>query len=105
MEIQDVTPTEVPAGSGQPPATVRIREVPAAIEAREALLAAITQETRTVVEKHPGQASAALVQLAQAYALLASGLMPVTTDGGGVLAPVQGRAGGHQVGLCLELEP
>ncbi|MER6945926.1 hypothetical protein ABT294_18025 [Nonomuraea sp. NPDC000554] len=79
--------------------------MPAAIEAREALLVAIAQESRTAVHKQPGKASGALVELAQAYALLASGSVPVTTDGGSVLAPAQARAGGDQVGLCLELEP
>ncbi|MGH4010307.1 MAG: hypothetical protein ACRDTH_19470 [Pseudonocardiaceae bacterium] len=105
MELQDLTPAEIAAESGQPPTVVKVREVPAAIEAREALLVAITQETRTVVDKHPGQASSALVELAQAYALLATTSTPVATTGGSVLVPVQGRAGGHQVGLCLELEP
>ncbi|MFJ9281414.1 hypothetical protein HS99_0014650 [Kitasatospora aureofaciens] len=95
----------MPAESGQPPTAVKVREVPAAIEAREALLAAIAQEARTVVDKQPGQASSALVELAQAYNLLATTSVPVTTDGTSALTPVQSRAGGHQVGMCLELEP
>ena len=72
MELQDLTPVETAAESGQPPTMVKVREVPAAIEAREALLVAIAQETRAVVDKHPGQASSALAELAQAYALLAT---------------------------------
>jgi multidrug resistance efflux pump len=98
VDIQDVTPAE-----RTPPAVIKVREVPAAVEARDALLTAIAQDTRAVVDKQPGQASAALLQLAQAYALLATATVPVATDG--TVAPVQGRAGGHQVGLCLELEP
>ncbi|MGB7797606.1 MAG: hypothetical protein WA731_22690 [Pseudonocardiaceae bacterium] len=105
MELQDITPVEISPESGQPPTTVKVREVPAAIEAREALLVAIAQETRTVVDKHPGRASSALVELAQAYALLATTSAPVATDGSSAVVPLQGRAGGHQVGLCLELEP
>lgn len=69
-EVQDITPVEISPESGQPPTMVKLREVPAAIEAREALLVAIAQETRTVVDKQPGWASSALVELAQAYALL-----------------------------------
>jgi hypothetical protein len=84
---------------------VKVREVPAAIEAREALLTAIASETRTVMDKQPGRSAAALLQLAQAYAALSTTSVPVTTDGGSALAPVQGRSGGHQVGLCLEVEP
>jgi hypothetical protein len=90
---------------GQSPTVVKVREVPAAIEAREALLTAIALEARTVVDKQPGHASGALLELTQAYALLATASVPVATDGGSALVPVQGRASGHQVGLCLELEP
>jgi hypothetical protein len=100
MEIRDVTPDE-PSAAG----VIKLREVPAAVEARTALLTAIAREAGTVVENHPGQAAAELVQLAQAYAALSTTSVPVTTDGSSVPTPVQGRAGGHQVGLCLELEP
>ncbi|MGR3937426.1 hypothetical protein [Streptomyces sp. BRA346] len=100
MEIRDVTPAE-PSSAG----VIKVREVPAAGEAREALLTAIAQEAKTVVDKYPGGAAAALVQLAQAYAALSTTSVPVASDGSSVLTPVQGRAGGHQVGLCLELEP
>ncbi|MBA9043321.1 MULTISPECIES: hypothetical protein [Streptomyces] len=100
MEIRDVTP-----GKPNTAGMIKVREVPAAVEAREALLTAITREAQTVVDKHPGGAAAALVQLAQAYAALSTTGVPVTTDGSSVLTPFQGRAGGHQVGLCLELEP
>ncbi|WP_181792833.1 hypothetical protein [Streptomyces sp. WELS2] len=100
MEIRDVT-SETAGSTG----VLKVREVPAAVEAREALLAAIAQEARTVVDKHPGEAAPALVQLAQAYAALSTTSVPVSTDGSSAVAPVQGRASGHQVGLCLELEP
>lgn len=100
MEIQNVTPEDP-----NPMAVVKVREVPAAIEAREALLTAIAQEARTVVDKQPGGGAAALFQLAQAYAALSTSSVPVTTDGSSATTPVQGRSSGHQVGLCLELEP
>ncbi|WP_406719065.1 hypothetical protein OHA53_34905 [Streptomyces althioticus] len=100
MEIRDVTPDE-PLSTG----VLKVREVPAAVEARQALLTAIAQEAKTAVDKHPGQAAATLLQLAQAYAALTTTSVPVTTDGSSAVTPVQGRAGGHQVGLCLEMEP
>ncbi|MFF9307076.1 hypothetical protein [Streptomyces sp. NPDC014777] len=97
MEIRDVT-----ADEPNPAGVIKVREVPAAVEAREALLTAIAQEAKTVVDKHPGEAAAAL---AQAYAALSTTSVPITTHGSSATTPVQGRAGGHQVGLCLELEP
>lgn len=100
MEIQDVTPAQPIS-----PTVLKLREVPAAIEARDALLTAIAQESRAVVDKQPAQASAALLQLAQAYVLLSNTTVPAGPDGGSALAPVQSRSGGHQIGLCLEFEP
>ncbi|CAL9661719.1 hypothetical protein SUDANB108_07045 [Streptomyces sp. enrichment culture] len=100
MEIRDVT-----ADEPSPAGVIKVREVSAAVEAREALLTAIAQEAKAVVDKRPGEAAAALVQLAQAYAALSTTSVPVTTDGSSALTRVQSRAGGHQIGLCLELEP
>jgi hypothetical protein len=45
MEIQDIRPAEIPPESGQPPTMLKVREVPAAIEAREALLVTISTPT------------------------------------------------------------
>ncbi|NNH75248.1 hypothetical protein HLB23_36270 [Nocardia uniformis] len=105
MEIQDMTPTEHSSEPDMPPAVVRVREVPAAIDARNALLEAIAQEARAIVDAKHGKASEALYQLAQAYAMLSTTPIPMGTDGASMPAPIQTRAGGHQVGLCLELEP
>ncbi|MFE7403568.1 hypothetical protein [Streptomyces sp. NPDC057557] len=55
------------------PATVRVVEEPAAADARAQLLAAIGAEAQLVAEKSAGQASAALVELAHAYALVIGG--------------------------------
>ncbi|MFE2870952.1 hypothetical protein [Embleya sp. NPDC059259] len=68
--------TEVPAGEGihRIPATVTVvTEVPAASDARDALLRAIGAEAQLVAEKSAGQASTALVELAHAYALVIAG--------------------------------
>ena len=46
MDVQDITP-----GETTDTAVVKVREVPAAIEAREALLTALAQEARTVTDK------------------------------------------------------
>ncbi|MFG1798232.1 hypothetical protein [Nocardia sp. NPDC049149] len=105
MEIQDVTPIEPAAESDLSPAVVRVREVPAALDARTALLEAIALEARAIGDAKHGKASEALYQLAQAYSMLSTTPVPLGTDGSSMPAPVQTRAGGHQVGLCLELEP
>ncbi|KAB2587743.1 MULTISPECIES: hypothetical protein [Streptomyces] len=52
------------------PAQVTVTEVPAAVDARDALLRAIGQEAQHVADKSAGQASAALEALARAYALV-----------------------------------
>ncbi|MFI1577542.1 hypothetical protein [Embleya sp. NPDC020630] len=88
------------------PAVIPLRELPAAAEAREQLLQAIAATARAVTERHAGQASGALVALARAYALVTSGTTaPPTLLGDPENTGVQVRAGGHQVGLCLEPEP
>ncbi|MFD5142667.1 hypothetical protein [Streptomyces sp. NPDC058401] len=51
---------------------VQVVQPPAATEARDALLAAIGAEAQHVVEKSAGQASAALAELARAYAVIVS---------------------------------
>ncbi|MGW8782587.1 hypothetical protein ACWGNM_31615 [Streptomyces sp. NPDC055796] len=64
------TAVGVSEGTQQIPAQTTVTEVPAAIEARDVLLAAIGREAQIVADKSAGQASAALVELARAYALL-----------------------------------
>lgn len=105
MDIQNLTPDEASTEADQPPAVVRVREVPAALDARNALLESIAQEARNLVDSKQGKAAEALFQLAQAYSMLATTPVPVGTDGATMPVPIQTRAGGHQVGLCLELEP
>ncbi|MEU6012544.1 hypothetical protein ABZ826_00360 [Streptomyces sp. NPDC047515] len=105
---EQTTPDEdLKAGAvPQIPAVIRLREVPAAAEARESLLQAIAAEARAVTAKHPGQASGALEELARAYALVTTGVTAQPVPSGVADGPgLQARAGGHQVGLCLELEP
>ncbi|WP_327251467.1 hypothetical protein [Streptomyces sp. NBC_01244] len=66
--------TSVSTGEGvqQIPAQIQVQVVqpPAETEARDALLRAISQEAQYVAEKSAGQAAAALVELARAYALV-----------------------------------
>lgn len=70
----------------QIPALVPVDVTPAAVEARDKLLAAIGAEAELVAEKSAGQASAALAELARAYALMTGG---GTVAGG--FAPVSSR--------------
>lgn len=92
-------------GIQQVPALVRVREVPAAAEARDKLLAAIAAEAQRIGNQPTGKASEALERLARAYALVTAGGTALTTSNEATVVPLQTRAGGHQVGLCLELEP
>ncbi|KAA2262436.1 hypothetical protein F0L68_14345 [Solihabitans fulvus] len=56
-----------------------VREAPAVAAARESLLTAIGREASTVVEQQPGHSSAALVELARAFALVNMGASDATT--------------------------
>jgi hypothetical protein len=98
MSAEQQTPAQSEAAQ-QIPITLQLQEVPAADTARESLLRAIGREADSVSVKNAGGASTALLELARAYALVVSPSAPALTPG------VQTRAGGHQVGLCLELEP
>ncbi|MEU8983032.1 hypothetical protein ACFVXA_02415 [Streptomyces sp. NPDC058246] len=71
------------------PATRTVAEVPAAADARDALLQAISQEARNVADKSQGQASTALEQLARAYALVVSGYAPTASIPGAGAEPVR----------------
>ncbi|MGH3814014.1 MAG: hypothetical protein ACRDUV_16435 [Pseudonocardiaceae bacterium] len=106
MTAEDVTPAEIgtDAGIQQIPATIRVREIPAAVEAREKLLQAIAAEAQVITDKFTGQSSVALESLARAYALV-TGATAVAPTSEITTLPLATRAGGHQVGLCLELEP
>ncbi|MFI1919677.1 hypothetical protein [Nocardia sp. NPDC020380] len=64
----------------------------AATVAHDQLLNAIAEEAMSVAASQPGTASAALGELARAYALV-------------TVTPRVFQAGGQKVGLCLELEP
>ncbi|MFF3784341.1 hypothetical protein [Streptomyces sp. NPDC001933] len=73
MTSNEAEPTPVAADEGiqQIPAVIQVAApVPAADEARDKLLAAIGAEAQHVAEKSAGQASAALAELARAYALV-----------------------------------
>ncbi|MEZ7129053.1 hypothetical protein ACBR40_27295 [Nonomuraea sp. AD125B] len=106
MTTSEVSPTPVDSAAQQIPAVIKVREVPAAAEAREKLLQAIAAEAQAVTAKSPGQASAALEELARAYALVTSGATAVAPAAPeATTVQFDSRAGGHQVGLCLELEP
>jgi hypothetical protein len=67
-------------------------------------LLAIAAEAQELSDKQRGHASAALKPLARSYALVTSGATAVTPTNE-VTVPIQQRAGGHQVGICLETEP
>lgn len=75
MSSSEAEGTTAATGEGvqQIPAVHSGSEVPAAAEARDALLAAIGTEAQLIVERSPGQASNALLELARAYALVISG--------------------------------
>ncbi len=102
----DLQAVEVTADEAiqQIPATITLPEAPAAADARDKLLQAIAAEAEAVTNTHRGQASAALESLARAYALLITGTA-LAPAGELAAIPLTTRAGGHQVGLCLELEP
>jgi len=97
------TDTSTAEGVQQIPVMIPVQEVPAATDARDKLLAAIGQEAQHVADQHPGEASPALEALARAYALVTSSATAVVPASD--VPVVQTRAGGHQVGLCLEMEP
>ncbi|MFD7623775.1 hypothetical protein [Streptomyces sp. NPDC059802] len=77
----------------------RVTEVPAAADSREALLRAIGAEAQLVAENSAGQASAALVELARAFALATAGT--VTGDG---FPQLSNRPGGHKLGFAVDME-
>ncbi|MGE6864256.1 hypothetical protein ACQKGQ_28665 [Bacillus cereus] len=70
--MSETEPTATPAEEGirQTPVRIRVAEPATVTHARDALLAAIGTEAQAVAEKSAGQASAALVELARAYALV-----------------------------------
>lgn len=81
-ETTPAAPTPVPdtevAGAEnnevrQIPAVIQVTQSPAVTDARDKLLEAISREALLVVEKVPGQASKALLELAHAYALVTTG--------------------------------
>jgi hypothetical protein len=105
MTTEETQPMPADPTVQQIPAVIKVREIPAAAVAREKLLQAIAAEAEVLTNTFQGQASTALEKLAQAYALVTSGATAVAPAGETTTVPLQSRAGGHQVGLCLELEP
>ena len=109
MTSKEEENTSIAASEGiqQIPPVIRVREVPAAVEAREKLLLAIAAEASGITSKpgETGQASADLERLAHAYALVTSGATAVAPADEMTPISAQARSGGHKVGLCLELEP
>ncbi|MEV6028031.1 hypothetical protein [Streptomyces sp. NPDC052036] len=104
MPSEEAQPASTDSAMPQIPAVIKVGEVPAAAEAREKLLQAIAAEAEAITDKSQGQASTALEQLARAYALITSGPTAIAPSGEATTVPLTSR-GGHQVGLCLELEP
>lgn len=100
-------PAKGPADADVPqiPNVISVREVPAAADAREALLKAIATEAQALTAQHTGQAAPALETLARAYAAVTGSTTVVAPASEATTGPIMSRAGGHQVGLCLELEP
>ncbi|MDT0544694.1 hypothetical protein [Streptomyces lonegramiae] len=77
--MPDSSTTPQAGADGRGPAPIAVPpEVPAAADARDKLLAAIGAEAQLVAEKSPGQASAALAQLARAYADVAGSQIPLS---------------------------
>ena len=107
MTAEDMKSAEIGTDTGiqQVPTVIKVREVPAAAEAREKLLQAIAAEAQAITDNSSGQSAAALESLAHAYALVTAGATAVATTNETTTVPLATRAGGHQVGLCLELEP
>ncbi|MGW7099680.1 hypothetical protein [Streptomyces sp. NPDC054838] len=72
MADSETEPTADVVGEGiqQVPLVIPVKVVPAAAEARDALLQAIGKEAEHLAERSQGQASKALEELARAYALV-----------------------------------
>ncbi|WP_329449378.1 hypothetical protein OG906_43165 (plasmid) [Streptomyces sp. NBC_01426] len=81
MTSSEADPAAVPADqeAQQIPVVISMSEVDAATDARDALLRAIGAEAQIVADKFPGQAAKALVDLANAYALVTAGTTAVAT--------------------------
>jgi hypothetical protein len=70
QEVPD--PTAQERGIQQVPLVVQVREAAGVSKARDQLLQAIAREAQQVTDTQAGQASAALEQLARAFALVAA---------------------------------
>ncbi|MFD9302233.1 hypothetical protein ACFWCB_06000 [Streptomyces sp. NPDC060048] len=80
----ETTAVATDEGIQQIPAVIEVTEVPAAADARDALLRAIGAEAQLVADQFPGQASTALGELARAYALVTAGT--TTVPGVGIVS-------------------
>lgn len=90
----DTPPATVGEGIQQIPAQIVVTQPPAVTDARDKLLSAIGAEAQRVAETSAGQASAALVELARAYALVAPHSTAITVPA----ADTRARAGAISLG-------
>ncbi|MCX3291847.1 hypothetical protein OR263_34975 [Streptomyces sp. NEAU-H22] len=67
------TPVAADEGIQQIPAQITVPQPPAVTKARDALLSAVGTEAQRLAEDSAGQSSAALLELARAYALVTAG--------------------------------
>ncbi|MFJ1869438.1 hypothetical protein ACIOD1_33120 [Streptomyces sp. NPDC088097] len=95
-------PTDITVDEGvhQIPATTRAPETADASDARESLLRAISKEALTLADNHSGQASAALRDLAHAYALVTTAVPPTA----GLTRPT-GRASSTDLSVTGMISP
>jgi hypothetical protein len=84
------TGSEVPDQTGeirQVPLVVQVQEGAGVSDARRQLLQAISREAQQVTDTQAGQASAALEQLARAFALVATPAPVLTPSAAGAVSP------------------
>lgn len=67
---EETTTSTSEAEIQQIPPLVSVADAPSVTDARDTLLKAIAAEAQHVADKHPGQASKTLAELAHAYALV-----------------------------------
>lgn len=96
-----VTPETEATDLGQIPAMITMTEHPALTQARSALLKAIGQEAQHVADKHQGQASKQLEELARAYALVTAGAPAVVAGTPAIGA--RSAEGRHSISLVAHV--
>ncbi|MFF4331130.1 hypothetical protein ACFYZT_32075 [Streptomyces sp. NPDC001591] len=89
-------------GDGQEPAQITTPpEAPAAAEARNQLLTAISAEAQNLTEQFPGQASAQLAELARTYASVSTRTPAITRQ----LGDMSAIFANMDVGVAIEFSP